>query len=186
MASVYEKRSTWSCLATLAAISLVFCSGCSQAPTTKRHDFPTYSITVPLTWTRTDYGPDSPHKGPYGFIWSGVRFEGPEGEYVDISPDLPTDLQGADTWLSAKVGSAGEVSTVGADKLCEPSPQKPGPEQADPPYVPGCTRGDGRLDVWLSFVGQGHGYVITMGNDKRERAEDLPTVRKVVETMKLK
>ena len=152
----------------------------------KRHDFPTYSISVPLTWTRVDYGPNSSHKGPYGFIWQGVRFEGPEGEYVDISPDLPTDLQGADTWLNAKVGSAGEVATVGDNKLCEREPQKPGPANADAPYIPACTRGDGRLDVWLFFEGRGHGYVITMGNDKRERAEDLPTVRKVVETMKLK
>lgn len=176
-------------LTAMLLATFVLLSACTSdgTPTQrKRHDFPTYSISVPPTWTRTDYGSSSSHKGPYGFIWEGARFEGPEGEYVDISPDLPTDIQGADTWLNAKVGSAGEVVTLGDNRLCEREPQRPGPANAEAPYIPACTRGDGRLDVWLFFEGRGHGYVITMGNDKRERAEDLPALRKVVESMKLK
>jgi len=180
MAVLNEKRGTWSCLSGLAALALGMCSGCSQAPATKRHDFPTYSISAPTTWTRADHRPDDP-MGAGRLGGDGVRFEGPSGEYIDIAIDAGMGISSADTWLKAKLGSNGEVITVGDDILCEKTPPDP-----NYPYIPECTRGDGRLDVWLSFKERGHGYVIMMGNSRCERAEDLAPIRKIIESMKLK
>lgn len=180
MAKRSENRGNWPCVSTLAAVTLVLCGGCSQEPATTRHELRTFSISVPTTWTRADHRPDGP-EGAGRLGGEGVRFEGPGGEYVDVAIDAGMGISSADTWLKAKLGSNGEVITVGENKLCEKTPPDP-----NYPYIPECTRGDGRLDVWLFFEARGHGYVIMMGNSKRETPEGLAIARKIVEAMKLK
>jgi hypothetical protein len=56
------------------------------------------SISVPTGWTHVIYGPNDRHAGRYGFGGPGVRFEGPSGEYLGISPDLGIDGPDADDW----------------------------------------------------------------------------------------
>jgi len=48
--------------------------------------------------------------------------------------------------------------------------------------LPRCLAGDGRCDALMAFDSKGHAYVITSGNDRRERAEDLKPFKAILGT----
>jgi hypothetical protein len=166
---------------------LVSSAGCAASGTT-RHEFPLFSISVPNGWTHVVYGPNDRHAGRHGFGGPGVRFEGPSGEYLDIAPDLGIDGPDADDWWKGTGKPDGSVAVEGRETLCVKVP--PAPPEAAPGEpglsLPECLAGDGYLDAEVSFTTRGHSYVVTFGNDKRERAEDLKPFKAILATFKAK
>lgn len=87
MAPASSHSTRW--LLVAAAASSVACTRGNASGVTRR-EFDLFSISVPTAWTQVVYGPSDVHKGLHQFGGPGVRFEGPDGEYLDISPDLCT------------------------------------------------------------------------------------------------
>lgn len=166
-------------------------AACTQGNATgmTRREFDLFSISVPVAWTQVVYRGSDVHKGPYQFGGPGVRFEGPNGEYIDVSPDLAIDGPANDVWWTGKPSADGRLAVEGPETICEKSPPAPKPTQPpefEPMEPPPCMAGDGRLDAAMFFESRGHGYVITFGNDKRERAEDLKPFKAILATFKAK
>jgi len=171
-----------------AAASSVACTQGNASGVTRR-EFDLFSISVPTAWTQVVYGPSDVHKGLHQFGGPGVRFEGPDGEYLDISPDLAIDGPANDVWWAGKPSSDGGLVVEGPEKLCEKAPSTPKqapPGEFEPMEPPPCMVGDQRLDAAMFFESRGHGYVITFGNDKRERAEDLKPFKTILASFKAK
>ena len=166
----------------LAVTTLV--ASCSRAsvPSMMRHDFDSFSISVPAAWSVKVWKQDSTPNGPTPSgraQVSDVRFEGPDGEFLTVH-DEDFDLSGryeADArWkLAALPGAHVEVLEDGG--LCVRPPD----------WSPGhpCTAGDGRLDA-LAHLQAGPGFEITFGNTKRERAEDLKPFKAILATFRAK
>jgi len=171
----------------LAAALFLSCSAAPQ-PATRRHQLSTFSLEVPSSWKRIDFGPNDTHDAFHAFIGEGARFEGPAGEFVDVYPDLATETSSADNWWMGEARPDGSIRLGGDATICKrppkPAAPQPAPEEFEGIPEPECTAGDGFLDVWVFFEARGHGYVIIAGNTKREKAEDLAPLRAILETFR--
>jgi hypothetical protein len=87
-------------------------------------------------------------------------------------------------WWHGVILADGRLELTRAEiGICAFSAPKP-TEPAIP--EPKCQAGNGRLDATMFFEARGHGYVITFGNDQRERAGDLKPFKAILATFKAK
>jgi len=174
----------------LAGVLLVVgATSCTQGPATglTRREFDGFSISVPAGWTQVVYRGDEGHKGKYGWNGPGVYFEGPAGEYLDVVRDVGTDFFDSDVFWKSEVTKDWGLLVEGKESLCPAGPREPPPEVAPGVFgmdPPACLAGDGRLDALTIFDAKGHGYIITFGNTRRERAEDLKPFKAILATFK--
>ena len=180
MASVYEKRGTRSCLAALAALALIMCSGCSQAPATKRHVFDSFEISVPANWTVRTWTQATSPAGPTPTgrpMVSDARFEGPDGEFLSVH-DQDFDVSGnwdVDSVWEVKSAPDGRLQVIAEAGLCSKDARAEGQFH--------CTVGDGQLVAFAELRFK-HGFEFHFGNTKRERAEDLKPFAAILTSFK--
>lgn len=146
-----------------------------------RHDFGTFSIAVPASWKvevfRESVRLGEPMPGGKPVV-SGVRFTGPEGEFLSIH-DQSFGLSGAhdaDAWWSLAPGPEGGVAAVETSTPC-------GKGEAMPEGAPACLVGDGKLEA-TARLHAGAGWEFRFCNLRRERAEDLAPFSEIFRTFR--
>jgi hypothetical protein len=183
-------RRVWSRLrlGLLAALLAPACT-CGGSTSSSQREFPAFSVSVPKGWTQEVYGPHGEHRNFHGWVGPGVYFAGPDGEYLDVAYDVGTDYFDHDAWWNATVTPEGRIVVTGDERLCPAGPPEPAPEVAPGVFglpLPSCLAGDGHLDALMEVQAERRFFLITFGNVKRERAEDLRPFKAILATFKAK
>jgi len=178
----WQRRAYPALALAVGIVASTACASTPRAPAEVRQQAGALSLTVPATWTCTRYADHDEHKTEYKVFAIGFYCEGTDGSFIEVSVDPGAGAPETDSTWPMTLGKDGRVTWIERGICPVAMPALYGDSED---AGPGCSHGDGRLDIDYELDAGGHVYVILFGNTRRETSAPLEEIRQVLGSIRV-